>query len=531
MSGDRMPRPIVRYALIAVVVLAALGGLLAGGVHLLLEHGEPAPRPPEVPASWRDVRTGLGHTRHLAAADVTCADCHPADRAFEQPDTGACRRCHERIDDRMHPPGDNHGCVSCHEFRRDVPASPDACRRCHVPPASQRPAPRHFEQDCATCHRPHDAAPLAPTCAGCHLDRPARHGAGSVDGARCLDCHDAHGEAAVTSQRCLDCHQRRSPAITPRALAGGHTDCATCHQGHDFRAASAARCESCHRAVPVMGAERSAAHRACTSCHDQHDVAAASARCATCHGDLPSHHPASGGAVSCTSCHPPHRPGAVAAVAPETCARCHRAAGPRAFHAGGLTCDACHAPHRASAFRTAGDGSCARCHSPQATATAAAKAHTACTTCHVSAAHEPTRPRPTCASCHTAEARTAPPGHAACGQCHQTHGGAQRPEATCASCHADRAAALHGDLPSGCPTCHRPHGPGGVASPPACVTCHDAAGRPGLHAAPGHQRCADCHGAHRAPSGDRTTCLACHTGQRQHQPAARSCSGCHPFGS
>src|SRR5688572_13190505 len=102
MSGDRASRARLGYAAIALAALAAMAALVAGGVHLLLQHGEPAPRRPEVPESWRTVRTGLGHTRHLAADDVTCADCHPADRRFDQPDPAACGRCHQRVSDRMH---------------------------------------------------------------------------------------------------------------------------------------------------------------------------------------------------------------------------------------------------------------------------------------------------------------------------------------------------------------------------------------------------------------------------------------------
>jgi hypothetical protein len=45
-----------------------------------------------------------------------------------------------------------------------------------------------------------------------------------------------------------------------------------------------------------------------------------------------------------------------------------------------------------------------------------------------------------------------------------------------------------------------------------------------------HAPCATCHRSHEtAPRSDRATCLSCHRDRVQHEPAAATCAGCHPF--
>jgi hypothetical protein len=133
-----------------------------------------------------------------------------------------------------------------------------------------------------------------------------------------------------------------------------------------------------------------------------------------------------------------------------------------------------------------------------------------------------------CATCHATENRTAPAGHKACASCHVPHTGARKVE--CASCHLAEKKGRHGDLDGGCQTCHRPHGPGGKASPPTCLTCHQRAKLPGLHAVGKHDRCSACHDQHEtAARSDRANCSTCHQNLANHEPDAKSCKGCHPF--
>ena len=95
---------------------------------------------------------------------------------------------------------------------------------------------------------------------------------------------------------------------------------------------------------------------------------------------------------------------------------------------------------------------------------------------------------------------------------------------------ADKAGGPHDAVKGGCLTCHRPHGPDGIASPPACATCHKSAELPGLHTVPAHTACAGCHSSHGPPRPDRATCTgSCHADRKDHEPQATSCAGCHVF--
>jgi len=133
---------------------------------------DPAPEASstEVPASWREVRTSLGHSRHLADPRIVCGDCHAAG-GFASPGTTSCRRCHEDASDRMHAaPDANAGdCLTCHDFRGDA-APLAACRDCHRDRAPA--ARRHGDEDCTTCHRPH-SRPSEPPCQGLVVPWPA----------------------------------------------------------------------------------------------------------------------------------------------------------------------------------------------------------------------------------------------------------------------------------------------------------------------------------------------------------------------
>jgi hypothetical protein len=89
---------------------------------------------------------------------------------------------------------------------------------------------------------------------------------------------------------------------------------------------------------------------------------------------------------------------------------------------------------------------------------------------------------------------------------------------------------LHGQIPGGCESCHRAHGPGGRAQAPTCKTCHEQRKLPGMHAVKEHDACAQCHDTHTKRVLTRDSCLSCHTDMQKHEPGATTCIGCHPFG-
>ena len=66
------------------------------------------------------------------------------------------------------------------------------------------------------------------------------------------------------------------------------------------------------------------------------------------------------------------------------------------------------------------------------------------------------------------------------------HGYPLRAGGLCARAMPNKNAGPHASVPGGCETCHRPHGPGGIASPPACASCHATAQLPALHTVPAH---------------------------------------------
>jgi hypothetical protein len=210
--------------------------------------------------------------------------------------------------------------------------------------------------------------------------------------------------------------------------------------------------------------------------------------CTTCHGDI---------AVSDTSAH------------------------------GDATCTTCHRPHDFDPPAKA--ALCQTCHAAEIKLADTNPGHRNCATCHGDNVHHE-RPAPGCGTCHAAEQSSAPPGHQECVNCHEPHSGARKSTATCGSCHAHEEGGKHGGVEGGCATCHRAHGPGGVATPPACVSCHDRAKLPALHTVPAHSNCTTCHSSHGPTLANRVTCTtSCHVDRRNHQPEALVCDGCHVF--
>lgn len=405
---------------------------------------------------------------------------------------------------------------------------------------------------CTTCHAPHT---VVTSCGSCHAPKTAKpHEA-------CVTCHVPHLATKADTRSCESCHGGKKPSL-------GHTACTSCHTPHAATRASST-CASCHAGVSALASTVVKEHAACTSCHEPHarpgaTPVPASAACAKCHADVHPSHPNVGDTKgqatqgsSCIGCHAPH-PKAPRQLA-SACSSCHKgAADDRAFHVAAnanantkhVECKECHKPHAfvlgnaSGTVGTLGPALCAQCHAKAAAGVR--KDHAACASCH-GAAHSP-NPKPGCQSCHSAETSTAPRGHSNCTSCHDAHSGSlakvtrgapAAPGAggaggagTCATCHAAKSNALHGQLAgAGCATCHRPHGPKGVASPPTCVSCHAPAKLPGLHAVGAHAaNCASCHTTHAPPHADRATCTTgCHQKRRAHQPEAAVCTGCHVF--
>jgi hypothetical protein len=496
-------------------------GVAIAGIVVVLPHG-PRGVPPElVPASWQQYRTSLGHSAHLKQDNVACKDCHDFERqGFKSPGSGVCARCHERASRQAHPDaaGQKLDCLRCHTF---APDHKDAtCMDCHATVQGTRAEiHEHGSTDCSDCHTMHaERFTSEKACAPCH-DVRASHHAEHAGSKGCNDCHAPHTPGVAAVGTCSECHAR--PA-GPRPA--GHEACVACHKAHEFVAGGAAACTGCHGAKPALLADVVKEHQSCTSCHEPHAPGNATESCRRCHADV---HPSHGRRDDCTSCHIPHSGDSVAKASP--CTGCHDkvALVDTAAHRGGVACEDCHRPHD---FRPPQKpGLCGQCHASETSLASTNRGHRDCAACHGTSAHQPVA-APGCGTCHVKEQGSAPVGHQNCRACHDAHAGQPLPQATCASCHVEKSHGPHGNIQGGCEICHRPHGPGGVASPPACTTCHARAELPALHADPAHAACASCHSSHEPPRADRASCTAnCHQDRRDHQPQAATCTGCHVF--
>lgn len=531
-----------------------------------------------VQRSWSVARQAQGHEVHVVHEKVRCADCHRLqDDALGMPAPEACTACHEREGEIVHNvsaareawgPEAKALCTDCHDFST-AQGAPGAweCSRCHTPHAESGAVIVHRNEACDSCHRPHETPSTLPTnCVRCHEEVTTTHASqGKEPAAVCTTCHEKlHGPADPARHTCVPCHAQEKPTVdaTKALFTGGHSECTGCHRPHEYAAKDAVGCRTCHEQVHVL-APTVRAHTECTNCHAPHDVRRdVSGACSSCHSTLTSDHPKTGTKGDCISCHVAHPPSARAKTL-RACSSCHQAAASdQAFHAASVSCAACHRPHR-FVLADAPRALCGDCHAQQVTLTRATAptAHQQCEGCHTGLPHQPkgrlasceschggpasevhrghatcqschephSGKRSTqCSSCHQEQHRTAPSGHRTCGDCHDAHSG-QSLE-TCASCHTDKSDRHALRVEGGCQSCHRPHGPQGVATPPACSSCHQSL--PGLHQRPGHQNCQQCHLAHEprlAPQ--RPICASCHQNTQQHYPESDQCSGCHIFRS
>ena len=450
----------------------------------------------------------------------------------------------------------------------------------------------HASVPCQNCHSPHgDPSVLPAACGTCHADLNLEHGQahGGSEATACRSCHTKMHAPAQAVEPCESCHASESPVVNPqRALFAGHASCTSCHTPHAFGAKQAQSCASCHAQTRTLAADKVAAHADCRSCHQPHDVRNAARSCQQCHGETGAarskragktvysdHPPVPGASSECTTCHAPHprhgagpkpHPTLSGGVHPQSaapCSSCHREAKTElGFHGDSIPCTRCHRPHT---FKLSLKQLhlCQECHAQQLTAARGGAGHRTCKNCHGGLPHDLTQPTPPCGACHAEAARevrhghqncqschdahsttvvtacgschaeahrTAPAGHQNCVSCHSPHSGARRPEVSCQSCHAQQSQALHHDVPGGCTSCHRAHGPGGVAAPPGCTTCHSESKLPSLHQTPQHQQCSQCHQGHdKSPFPQKPVCLSCHTDQQQHFPNAARCTNCHAF--
>ncbi|MDB4935087.1 MAG: Cytochrome c family protein [Labilithrix sp.] len=497
--------------------------------------------------------------RHVSK-EAACSSCHHVhgDKAAKTRTVlGDCTACHTsvkvehgRVSAGPHPPG-------------GADADPRVCSACHAPHAPAVDA----RESCATCHVGGKGARAHASDADAHakggeillagfapaVEPRGEHVAGH---AACVTCHEPHRAEKTDVRKCEDCHADHRSATTTVA---GHTACTGCHTPHaPAEAKASCTTAGCHAGKTALAAPRVAAHAKCESCHDPHKPTASPAlACVGCHEDLQPKHPGfaskTAGASTCIGCHAPHggKPlaNATSSATASACSTCHtKARTDRGLHAGGVACVACHKPHdfASNLLRTAAGAPahgtpapaakgeeaalCAGCHAPKAAAVAARPGHAECGACH-GAAHAPAK-RPACVTCHAQETATAPRGHSVCTQCHDSHSGSLGTHALCTSCHAEKPKQQHGALPgAGCATCHTPHGPKGVTTPPACTSCHAKPKLEGLHSVGAHDAsCASCHSSHSAPRSDRATCTSsCHLDRRDHQSAAKVCKGCHMF--
>lgn len=545
-----------------------------------------------VPLAWQSARGVDGHDKHVVSEKIPCAKCHALTKdELGGVTPERCTECHAKEARLEHATkeavkrfgaGTKTDCTSCHAFTREgtgdsgsdagavhVPGATD-CIRCHSQKQGTTPAVEiHGTSACVKCHRPHDdAKPKPGSCPECHGDIETSHAAsGKAIISVCTTCHQhQHGAASEARGSCAGCHAKQKPIIPASALfEGGHTECVGCHQPHQFEKTAAVACRSCHEDQLVLGTPRVRQHNQCNSCHSPHDVKGSPEKaCAKCHTDKHPDHPLKGVAGSCVGCHDPH-PNTQAGVKARVrnCSTCHQtAASEKDFH-GGTACRNCHVPHdfvRALADHT----SCQGCHQNQLARVATLEGHQSCEGCHRGLPHRPLlgvagqscqschasehkkanaghqkctgchephggKVSTACGSCHEAEHSSAPAGHRDCKSCHEPHTGSTAKK-SCKSCHASEGQSAHGQMAQGCLSCHRPHGPKGVASPPSCSSCHKSATLPGLHTVDKHNDCNRCHTGHGpTPEQARTACLSCHTARKNHFPDAPRCSSCHLF--
>jgi DmsE family decaheme c-type cytochrome len=291
---------------------------------------------------WKDER------KPLLTPGMTCATCHTihAGSAAEHgkarkvapppppspPQNSACLKCHAPAYGVLHD--------TIHESlgRRDIPLS-RGCGACHAGAAEHAAGPGRK----ALVESMHgtDAAFQTKTCAQCHKsDRAMRHariGSHFKNQVTCLTCHSPAAPKGKVredaSQECAKCHTKAAaefrlpnhhPVTVDKHGGGarpGTMSCVDCHDPHSARPRIRNRqlrrqtCVKCHKEYrgPFVFAHQASRTEGCVACHSPHGSTnrrmlvqhTSQQNCLQCHGDFPSFHDQTKGAVftDCLKCH------------------------------------------------------------------------------------------------------------------------------------------------------------------------------------------------------------------------------------
>jgi DmsE family decaheme c-type cytochrome len=211
-------------------------------------------------------------TAHVEAGGGQETMTHPRRELSAQQQSELCLYCHEKAGEQAHTRLGEHtragvSCIDCHETHPSertaqvahrsgkgamVPATSDACLRCHSQVAAEFSLPSRHRlhegaMDCSSCHNVHGSTSDRQLrnegkdqCLTCHQDKRGpfmfEHLAGALDG--CVSCHAPHGSAGrhMLKERdpralCLSCHSREMGKGVPHGRASNTTmgDCTRCH--------------------------------------------------------------------------------------------------------------------------------------------------------------------------------------------------------------------------------------------------------------------------------------------------------------
>ncbi len=554
----------------AKVRITSMAGLL---LLLILGGCSNAPSPQPVSAAGEPVIPD-----HTPFADISCLNCHAADRPAPVIDTATgaavihgggkdCGQCHTA------------GAASWRVFTAfSHSPAPAACFDCHS-----------AAQPTVLVNRMLHNYPGVGDCAACHVANAGLTWRGGTYAhepypGSCAECHAAERPTAVVngfshdsggSGDCASCHH--SPGVRWSDGAFSHTpapaNCSGCHAGSrptglvgtppfDHAIAGTGDCKSCH-------AVQSATQRDWSGGSFSHSPAPTA--CIDCHlgirpvgpaGTPPFDH-ANGGTGDCVSCH-----------RPKSATQTNWSGAGFSHSPTPATCNGCHVPDRPTGpvgtpsfdHAIAGTGDCKSCH--------AVKSATQTDWRGGTFSHNPLPT--TCIDCHLAQRPVTLTssgfdhsigGLGDCAACHQNAGvrwtgaisgydhGTMPATTRCDSCHAAKRPAaavsvawpghpsspnqfLHSVMPAtDCKGCHLDPGgawAGGIYShspnPGQCTVCHlnqrpvGPSGSPLFdHALGGSGDCVACHAVRSTNKTDWTG------GTFTHTSAITACSGCHEY--
>jgi DmsE family decaheme c-type cytochrome len=295
-----------------------------------------------------------GRKKPYLTAGVTCTTCHKVHVAREETQQGDALASRKVLADGKVEPLPAAAAVT----NRD-------CARCHSPASCTLPGSTHsalgrlalpVEQGCAACHAPADGGrahlasggrrqfvePLhgapakvqAATCLSCHRDgktlQHVNQGSHQRNGVGCLECHaPVHGATRddvgrSAEQNCRRCHadvQAQFALPNHHPVPEGRMLCSSCHDVHGdlprvrSLELTERRCVVCHPRYrgPFVFAHQAGRRDGCVICHLPHGTANkrllqqanTQQNCIACHGDFPSFHDQTRGAVftDCLRCH------------------------------------------------------------------------------------------------------------------------------------------------------------------------------------------------------------------------------------